>query len=71
MARKKQLTAAEIAAQNEAMEAAQIQQAFEQGKYQYALAFRFSPDGNDYFVINSRLMKELVKYLEKEGEDVY
>ena len=31
MARKKQLTAAEIAAQNEAMEAAQIQQAFEQG----------------------------------------
>ena len=31
MAIKKKLTAAEIAAQNEAMEAAQIQQAFEQG----------------------------------------
>ena len=29
MAKKKQLTAAEIAAQNEAMEAAAIQQAFE------------------------------------------
>ena len=44
------------------------EQAFEQGKYQCALAFRFSPDGNDYFVINSRLMRELVKYLE-EGDD--
>lgn len=40
------------------------EQAFEQGKYQYALAFRFAPDGNDYFVINSRLMKELVKCIE-------
>lgn len=41
-----------------------LEQAFEQGKPNYALAFRFSPDGNDYFVINSRLMRELVKYLE-------
>ena len=40
------------------------EQAFEQGKYNYALAFRFAPDGNDYFVINSRLMKELVNYIE-------
>ena len=40
------------------------EQAFEQGKYQYALAFRFSPDEDDYFVINSKLMKELVSYLE-------
>lgn len=40
------------------------EQAFEQGKYHSALAFRFSPDGDDYFVINSRLMAELVKYLE-------
>ena len=40
------------------------EQAFEQGKYHCALAFRFSPDGNDYFVINSRLMRELVEYLE-------
>lgn len=43
------------------------EQAFEQGKYNYALAFRFAPDGNDYFVINSRLMRELVKYI--EGDD--
>lgn len=43
------------------------EQAFEQGKYHYALAFRFAPDGNDYFVINSRLMRELVKYI--EGDD--
>ena len=40
------------------------EQAFEQGKYHYALAFRFDPDGNDYFVINSRLMRDLVQYLE-------
>ena len=43
------------------------EQAFEQGKYHYALAFRFAPDGSDYFVINSRLMRELVKYI--EGDD--
>lgn len=42
------------------------EQAFEQRKYQSALAFRFSPDGEDYFVIDSRLMKELVNYMEKE-----
>ena len=40
------------------------EQAFEQGKYHCALAFRFSPDGNDYFVINSRLMQKLVEYME-------
>lgn len=42
-----------------------IEQAFEQGKYAYALAFRFDPEGNDYFVINSRLMKLLVDHLEE------
>lgn len=42
------------------------EQAFEQGKHFNALAFRFSPDGDDYFVINSRLMKLLVEYFEKE-----
>ena len=42
------------------------EQAFEQGKQQSALAFRFSPDGDDYFVINSRLMKELVEILERD-----
>lgn len=40
------------------------EQAFEQGKYHSALAFRFAPDGDDYFVINSRLMAELVKFIE-------
>lgn len=40
------------------------EQAFEQGKYHCALAFRFDPDGDDYFVIDSRLMRELVKYIE-------
>lgn len=43
-----------------------FEQAFEQGKYACALAFRFQPEGEDYFVINSRLMKELVNHLEKE-----
>lgn len=43
------------------------EQAFEQGKPQSALAFRFAPDGEDYFVINSRLMKELVEYLERNS----
>ena len=42
------------------------EQAFEQGKNHCALAFRFQPDGEDYFVIDSRLMKELVDYFEGE-----
>lgn len=37
------------------------EQAFEQGKPCVALAFRFEPDGEDYFVIDSRLMRELVE----------
>lgn len=40
------------------------EQAFEQGKPHCALAFRFDPEDEDYFVINSRLMKALVEYLE-------
>ena len=46
------------------------EQAFEQGKHHSALAFRFAPDGEDHFVINSRLMRELVKYLEVVEESV-
>lgn len=42
------------------------EQMFEQGKHQGALAFRFDPEGEDYFVISSRLMKLLVEYFEKE-----
>lgn len=40
------------------------EQTFEQGKIYSALAFRFSPDGEDYFVINSRRMRDLVNYFE-------
>lgn len=40
------------------------EQMFEQGKQQSALAFRFEPDGEDYFVINSKLMKFLVEAFE-------
>ena len=42
------------------------EQSFEQGKTAHALAFRFDPEGDDYFVINSRLMQLLVEYFEKE-----
>ena len=42
------------------------EQMCEQGKHQGALAFRFDPEGEDYFVISSRLMKLLVEYFEKE-----
>lgn len=40
------------------------EQAFEQGLPCSALAFRFEPDGEDYFVISSRLMRELVEHIE-------
>jgi len=42
------------------------EQAFQQGKDYYALAFRFSPDEPDFFVIDRRLFRQLVKYLEEE-----
>lgn len=42
------------------------EQAFEQGKPVCSLAFRFDPEGDDYFVIDSRLMQFLVKEFEKE-----
>lgn len=40
------------------------EQAFEQGKLYAALAFRFGPDEQDYFVIDSRMMRELVSHIE-------
>ena len=43
------------------------EQAFEQGFFRSSLAFRFEPDGPDYFVIDSRVMRELVEYIEKEN----
>lgn len=42
------------------------EQAFQQGKDYYALAFRFGPDEPDFFVIDRRLFRQLVKYLEGE-----
>lgn len=42
------------------------EQAFEQNKTNYALAFRFGPDEPDFFVIDSRLFKHLITYLEEE-----
>ena len=61
MARKKQLTAAEIAAQNEAMEAAQIQQAFEQGTN--TLRDLISPSAieihSDYFRLGNKYGRTL------------
>lgn len=44
------------------------EQAFEQGKTHSALAFRFDPEGPDYFVIDSRLMRHLVELLEQEED---
>ena len=40
-------------------------QAFEQRKSYWALAFRFMPEDKDFFVIDSNLMKKLVKFLEE------
>lgn len=42
------------------------EQAFEQNKTSYALAFRFGPDEPDFFVIDSKLFKELINHLEEE-----
>ena len=42
------------------------EQAFEQNKTSYALAFRFGPDEPDFFVIDAKLFKELINYLEED-----
>jgi hypothetical protein len=64
MAKKKKLTAAEIAAQNEAMEAAQIQQAFEQGTN--TLRDLISPSAieihSDYFRLGNKYGRTLYVY---------
>ena len=41
------------------------EQAFEQNKTSYALAFRFGPDEPDFFVIDAKLFKELINHLEE------
>ena len=45
-----------------------FEQAFEQGKPFYALAFRFEPDGRDYYVIDEAKMKLLIHYLQEVEE---
>lgn len=42
------------------------EQAFEQNKNNSTLAFRFSPDGQDYFVIDFKTFKLLLDYMEEE-----
>lgn len=42
------------------------EQAFEQNKVWSALAFRFDPDGPDYFVVSKHLFSILVQALEEE-----
>lgn len=39
------------------------EQSFEQKKQNYALAFRFEPFGEDYFVIDKNLFKSLVEMI--------
>lgn len=46
------------------------EQAWEQGKTFSAVAFRFSPNGDDYFVIDSCLMLRLVELIREDwGND--
>ena len=42
------------------------EQAFEQGKQYWSLAFRCEPEGPDYFIISKQLFKRLVKFLDNE-----
>ena len=44
------------------------EQAFEQNKNDYALAFRFGPDEPDFFVIDSKLFKYLIDKLEEDSQ---
>ena len=64
MAKKKQLSAAEIAAQNEAMEAAEIQKAFEQGTN--TLRDLISPSAieihSDYFRLGNKYGRTIYVY---------
>lgn len=45
------------------------EQAFEQRKFHSALAFRFSPEGEDFFVIDSITMRYLVECYESYFKD--
>lgn len=43
------------------------EEAFEMGKSYSALAFRFSPDGEDYYIIDEKLFKQLLEYIKENG----
>ena len=46
------------------------EQAYEQGKEEAVLAFRFSPDDkNDMYVLNERQFLEYLKYKEEQNND--
>lgn len=45
------------------------EEAFEMGKNYSALVFNYGPDTDNYYVIDERLFKELLNYIEKENEE--
>lgn len=45
------------------------EEAFEMGKSYSALAFNFGPDSANYYIIDEKLFKELLNYIEKENEE--
>ena len=45
------------------------EEAFEMGKSYSVLAFNFGPDSENYYVIDEKLFKELIEYLEKENKE--
>ena len=44
------------------------EEAFAMNKPYFALAFNFGPDEENYYIINEKLFKELVKYKEQEND---
>ena len=44
------------------------EEAFEMGKSYSALAFNFGPDTENYYIVDEKLFKELIDYIEKENE---
>lgn len=45
------------------------EEAFAMNRRYAALAFNFGPDEENYYIINEKLFKELVKYIEGNEED--
>ena len=45
------------------------EQAFEQGKEESVLAFRFDPEGKDYFVLSERQFLDYMNFRESEDYD--